>query len=233
MKALILMHAPYEGAGSFGEVLRDNGATITTVRLYEEPDSPLSEQDHDLILSLGGLMDAGAEDGPSWLGRELEMLGRAARDGRKVLGVCLGAQLLARGLGAQMRPGTAAEIGFDPIELTEEGRDDPVLAGLKPTEPVLHWHGDTFDLPEKSVLLASSATTRNQAFRFGRYAYGLQFHLEMTRADLQEWFEQPAVLEELVAHGGNAEALLAQLEEHEKRLRWLCTSVLNRLLNLL
>ena len=85
MKALILMHAAYEGAGSFGEVLRDNGASITTIRFDEDPEAPLSGQDHDLILSLGGPMDAGAVAGPPWLSREVEMLGRAARGGRKVL----------------------------------------------------------------------------------------------------------------------------------------------------
>lgn len=235
MKALILMHAAHEGPGSFGEVLQDNGASVTTVKFHENPDAYPVEKDFDLLLSLGGPMDSGDVANHPWLARETEMLGRAARDGKKVLGICLGSQILARGLGASVRPGTAREIGYAPIQLTDEGRDDPILAGLKPTETVLHWHSDQFEIPTGAVRLASSDATENQGFRLGRHAYGLQFHLEVNRALLEEWLANPAVRQELESTPGapSADQLLAAAEEHEKRLRWLCTSVLSRLVNLI
>ncbi len=233
MKALILMHAPYEGPGSFGEVLRDSGASVTTVRLYETPDAPLVETEFDLIISLGGPQDADDVTTHPWLARETEMLARAARDGRKVLGICLGSQILARALGATVRRGSSPEIGFSPIQVSDRGNNDPILAGLKETETVMHWHQDTFDLPEGAVHLASSEFTPNQAFRLGRYAYGLQFHLEVTPELLAEWLENPAVRQQLVDNGGSPEQLLEQSKEHDKRLRWLCNSVLSRLVHLM
>ncbi len=233
MKALILMHAPYEGPGSFGEVLRDGGASVTTVRLYETPDAPLVETEFDLIVSLGGPQDADDVATHPWLARETEMLARAAREGRKVLGICLGSQILARALGATVRRRSAPEIGFSAIELSDQGNDDPILAGLKHTETVLHWHQDTFDLPAGAVHLASSEFTPNQAFRLGRHAYGLQFHLEVTPELLAEWLENAAVRQQLVDGGGSPERLLEQANEHDKRLRWLCNSVISRLVHLL
>jgi len=233
LKALILMHAPYEGPGSFGEVLRDSGASVTTVRLYETPDAPLVETEFDLIVSLGGPQNADDVATHSWLARETEMLARAAREGRKVLGICLGAQILARALGATLHLGTAREIGFSPIEVSEEGKGDPILAGLKEAETVMHWHQDTFDLPKGAVQLASSAITPNQAFRLGRHAYGLQFHLEVTPELLAEWLDNSAVRQQLLDSGGSPETLMEQSKQHEKRLRWLCNSVLSRLVHLM
>ncbi len=233
LKALILMHAPYEGPGSFGEVLRESAASVTTVRLYETPDAPLVETGFDLILSMGGPQNADDVTTHPWLAREAEMLGRAARSGRKVLGICLGSQILARGLGATVRHGGNLEIGFSPIHLNDQGQGDAILVGLKETETVMHWHQNTFDLPEGAVLLASSAVTPHQAFRLGRHAYGLQFHLEITPELLTEWLENPAVHQQLLDHGGTAEEMLEQAKLHEKRLRWLCSSVLHRLLHLM
>lgn len=233
MKALILMHAACEGAGSFGEVLRDNGASATTVALHDTPDVPLSEEGYDLLLSLGGPASAVETGGPPWLARETEMLARAVHGGCKVLGICLGSQILARALGAELRKAQGFEIGYRPVRLSAEGREDPVLAGLKETETVLHWHQDTFALPDGAVLLASSDTTVHQAYRVGRHAYGLQFHMEVTPDLLAEWLEQPAVRQQASQAGESLETLLELSREHDKRLSWLCNSVLTRLINLM
>jgi GMP synthase-like glutamine amidotransferase len=227
------MHAPYEGAGTFGEVLQDGGASLTTVKLYETTDAPLSESGFDLILSMGGPQDADDLAGHSWLARETEMLARAVQGGCKVLGICLGAQILARALGAELRKAQGYEIGFHPIRRTEQGGDDPILAGLKDSETVMHWHQDTFELPDGAVLLASSDATAQQAYRVGRHAYGLQFHLEVTPEHLAEWLENPGVRQQLLDAGGSPERLLEESQEHDRRLRWLCNSVLSRLVNLM
>jgi GMP synthase-like glutamine amidotransferase len=117
--------------------------------------------------------------------------------------------------------------------VSDQGQNDPILAGLKETETVMHWHQDTFDLPPGAVHLASSEITRNQAFRLGRHVYGLQFHMEVTPELLAEWLEDSAVQQQLVDSGGSPERLLEQSKEHDKRLRWLCHSVLNRLVHLM
>lgn len=234
MEILILTHAPFEGPGFFGEVLSDHGSTVRTVAMHEDPGALPDGTGADVILAMGGPLRATDDAAHPWLLREAEFLGRAAREGRKVLGICLGAQILARGLGASVRPGTP-EIGYGPVDLADEGKEDPVLAGLRSPETVLHWHGDIFDLPANAVGLASTPATPNQGFRLGRHAYGLQFHLEVGREQMERWLAEPAMREQLAATLGapSPDQLLAQAAAHEKRLSWLCSSVMNRLFNLL
>ena len=234
MEILVLTHAPHEGTGFFGDVLSDHGSTVRTVALHEDPSALPDHTGADVILAMGGPISAVDDAGHPWIAREAEFLARAARSGRKVLAICLGAQILARGLGATLRRGEP-EIGYAPIELNEAGKGDPVLAGFRSPETVLHWHGETFDLPRDAVRLASSARTENQAFRLGRHAYGLQFHPEVGRALMEEWLAAPSMRQGLTATPGapSPDQLLAQAEQHEKRLSWLCSSMVNRLSNLL
>ncbi len=112
------------------------------------------------------------------------MISQMVSSGRPVLGVCLGAQLLAKSLGARVYPGPCSEIGYGSVELTADASTDPLFAGCDPEIPVFHWHGDTFTLPTGATLLASSSIYPHQAFRVGRSAYALQFHLE---ADDETW----------------------------------------------
>ena len=235
MEILILTHAPHEGPGFFGDALSDHGSTVRTLAFHEDPSALAGAGGADVILSMGGPMDATDDASHPWLAREAEFLGRAAREGRKVLGICLGAQILARGLGATVRRAAAPEIGYAPIALADPGKDDPVLAGLRSPETVLHWHRDTFELPPDAIRLASSGSTPEQAYRLGRHAYGLQFHLEVGRSLMEEWLAVPSVRAELEATPGapSPGRLLEQAAEHEKRLSWLCSSVINRLLNLI
>lgn len=235
MEVLLLTHAAHEGPGAFGDVLSDHGASLRTVAFHETPDARPDPGGADLILSMGGSMAATDDAAHPWLSWEAELLATAAREGRKVLAVCLGAQILARGLGADVYPGEGPEIGFAPVTLNGEGTDDPILAGLRSPETVLHWHRDTFSLPKNAVCLASSARTPNQAFRLGRHAYGLQFHIEVGREMMASWLAVPAVQQDLAASPGapTPEQLLAGAAEHQKRLTWLCSSVLNRLANIL
>ena len=135
------------------------------------------------------------------LAAEREWLAEAVEREMPVLGICLGAQLLARALGAEVRPGGAPEIGFAPVEIADP--DDPVLGGLAPRAEVLHWHGDVFDLPEGAQHLASSERTACQAFRAGN-AWGVLFHPEADYALVEAWLEVPTMIEEAVAALGDA-----------------------------
>ena len=153
------------------------------------------------------------------------------RAGRPFWGSCLGAQLLAASLGARVYAGPAPEVGVLAVELTEAGRSDPVLGALPPRIDTLQWHGDTFDLPDGGVLLASSPAYPHQAFRVGRAAYAVQFHVEVTEAMGEEWAAVPAYAEyaDRVLGPGGSDRLLAEfrvsspvMQEHARALfeRW-------------
>ncbi|MHB9149911.1 MAG: type 1 glutamine amidotransferase [Thermoleophilia bacterium] len=145
----------------------------------------------DGLVALGGPMSVYDHVQVEGLDDSLGLLRAAVHADTPILGICLGAQLLAWTLGAQVRPGYVTgrrkEIGWFPVDLTERGRVDPAFHGFDARRPVFHWHGDTFDLPEDARLLASSRMYPNQAFRWGRWAYGIQFHVEVTPALVEEW----------------------------------------------
>ena len=142
--------------------------------------------DPDLLVVLGGPIGAYEEAPYPFLIRELQLLEQRLAQERPTLGLCLGAQLMARALGARVYPGKGKEIGWSPLALTPAGRAS-CLRHLDVT-PVLHWHGDTFDLPERAQRLASTDLTENQAFAWGRAALALQFHAEAAGPMLERWF---------------------------------------------
>jgi GMP synthase (glutamine-hydrolysing) len=142
---------------------------------------------------MGGPMNVDEVDRYPRLMAERDWLVEAARQEMPILGICLGAQLLARALGAEVRPGERAEIGFAPVEIRDHA--DPILGALAPTTSVLHWHGDVFELPDGAVPLASSEQTELQAFRHGN-AWGLLFHPEADTSLVEAWLAEPQVAEE-------------------------------------
>ena len=147
----------------------------------------------DGVVALGGPMSVYHHAEVEGLDDSLRLLRTAVHADIPILGICLGAQLLAWSLGGQVRAGMVLgrrkEIGWFPVTLSERGRVDPLFHGFDESEPVFHWHGDTYDLPEGCWSLASSRLYPQQAFRWGRWAYGLQFHLEVTPAMVEEWVE--------------------------------------------
>jgi GMP synthase-like glutamine amidotransferase len=219
-KVLVLQHIACEPPGVYEDVLLERGATIHRVELDEG--DPLPDwRNFDAIIAMGGPMSVNDEAELPWLRAEKTLIGEAVRAGKPYFGACLGVQLLAASLGARVFPGPTPEVGLLPVALTPEGKADPVFAGAPDELLTFQWHGDTFDLPEGAVLLASSPVYPHQAFRWGKSAYGVQFHLEISRALAEQWLEVPAYARALtqVLGPGSAPQIIQQIADYEARLR--------------
>lgn len=179
-------HAPHEGPGLIAEVLADAGVDMVVAQL-ERGDTLAAPGTLGGVVVMGGAMGVHDTDAYPWLEAERRWITQAVEAGVAVLGVCLGAQQLAAALGAAVTTGPSPEVGVDDVELTTEGRSDPVLGPEGDRMKVIHWHADTFEIPAGAVHLASGPRYRNQAFRHGRLAYGLQFHIEVDDAMADAW----------------------------------------------
>jgi GMP synthase (glutamine-hydrolysing) len=189
VRALVLQHIACEPPGVFEDVLRERGAELHRVELYEG--QPLPDwREFDAVVAMGGPMSVNDGAELPWLADEKRAIGEAVRSGTPYWGVCLGVQLLAASLGARVYAGPEPEVGLLPVSLTAEARSDPVFAEAPHDLVTLQWHGDTFDLPDGAVRLASSPAYPNQAFRYDR-AYGVQFHLEVSAEMAREWAAVP------------------------------------------
>jgi GMP synthase-like glutamine amidotransferase len=197
----------------YEDVLLERGAAIERVELDEGERVP-DGRAFDAIVAMGGPMSVNDEDTLPWLAEEKAFISEAVRARTPFWGVCLGVQLLAASLGARVYTGEEPEVGLLPVDLTEEGRSDPLFGELPRRLITLQWHSDTFDLPAGAVRLASSPSYPNQAFRFAN-AYGVQFHLEVSNEMAREWAAVPvyAVALERVLGPGNAEELVEQVEQ--------------------
>lgn len=190
----ILQHVEWEGPGLIAAEAQGRGLHTDIRRLDLGVGLPQPDDVEGLVV-MGGPMGAYETDKHPSLAAECNLITELVRRDCPVLGVCLGAQLLAQALGARVFPGHGPEIGFGFVELTAEGKRDALFGPNGPSVPVFHWHGDTFDLPEGSTLLASSTEYPHQAFRFGSCAYGLQFHIEPDSDTWSAWHEHlPPVL---------------------------------------
>jgi GMP synthase (glutamine-hydrolysing) len=225
MRVVAFRHVPHEGLGLIEPVLRQRGIEIVCADLYNEGAAVPLIRGTDGLIFMGGPMSA--NDPLPYLEREMHIMRDAAGRGQAILGVCLGAQLLAKALGAGVRRNPLPEIGWFEIELTEAGAADPLLGAMNRTETVLHWHGDTFDLPEGAVWLARSERCANQAFRVGTNSYGFQFHLETTPEMIADWCAQD--MESAAQCGGTRELNTAIDPQHNReRLAYLAGLVFGR-----
>lgn len=205
MNVLVLQHIACEPPGVFEDVLLERRATLHRVELDEGEALPRTLDGIDAIVAMGGPMSVNDEHDHPWLVAEKALIAAAVRSGMPFWGSCLGVQLLASSLGAEVVRGAAPEVGVLPVEATAAGLVDPVFAGLSWPLPTLQWHQDTFDLPEGATLLATSPAYPHQAFRVGRLAYGVQFHVEVDEAMADAWARVPAYIasaDEVLGTGG-------------------------------
>ena len=178
MRAHYIQHVPFEGLGSIKPWLRDAGYEISRSALYRSDEFP-DLGTVDLIIVLGGPMSVNDEGEFPWLIEEKRFIRDAIEDGKPVLGICLGAQLIATSLGARVYRNHCKEIGWFPVQGIHRSGSSRIFSFPSDIE-VFHWHGETLDLPRDAILLAGNEACQNQAFQIGRKVIGLQFHLETT-----------------------------------------------------
>lgn len=189
MKVLILKQVEIEGPGIIGNCLTGGQIPHQILNLEQDPLFPKLD-DFTHIVLLGGPMNVYEEDRYPFLRGEDLFIKEALQRGKKILGICLGAQLIAKALGATVRKSAVREIGWYHIQLTEEGKTDPLFSHMPESFAAFQWHEDTFDIPKSARLMATSYPVFHQAFRYGEGAYGLQFHLEVTPEMIHDWMKE-------------------------------------------
>jgi GMP synthase (glutamine-hydrolysing) len=210
-KGLIVRHVPYEGIAGFRAPIEAAGYDLDRFDVTDPGFWELDLTAPDLVVVLGGPMGVYEREAHPWIGCEIDRLAKRIERRLPTLGVCLGAQMIAAAMGAEVRAGPVKEVGFAPLALHEAGEDSPLrhVAGV----PVLHWHGDTFDLPEEVDLLASTAAYPHQAFRRGAALLALQFHAEMGEdVRFEAWLDGGA--DYAAQAGTSVERLRAEHDAH-------------------
>lgn len=190
-KILVFQHVPYEPLGTLDPLLKESGFRIRYVNFGRQPESRPTLEKYAALIVLGGPMNADQIDCFPNLITEVEIIREAVQRDMSILGVCLGAQLLAKALGGSVTRNAAPEIGWYDVELTEAGSKDPVLSAFSPVQQVFQWHEDGITLPSDAIRLARSPASAVQAFRHGKHAYGFQFHLEANRPLIERWLAVP------------------------------------------
>ena len=205
---MIVKNIASEGPGTIGDFLEDRNMAYSILEIYDCKAEIPDIRNYSCLVVMGGPMAVYEIDEHQHLSIEVAMIRAFIKSKKPVLGICLGAQLVAYALGADVYPGSKVEIGWKRVEITKDGMDDPVVSNISvnndPYAEVFQWHGDTFDLPNNSVRLSSSEEYRNQAFRYKENVYGLQYHIEVTPEIIKGWFinEQSVNLEDMLRETG-------------------------------
>jgi GMP synthase (glutamine-hydrolysing) len=214
MAILVLRHEPFEHLGHFARNLDRSDIPFTYIELGQS----ISTDEYTGVIIMGGPQSA--NDADPGLAAEMRLIREAVDRGVPILGVCLGAQLIAKALGARVFRNPSKEIGWAPVYFTEAAKDDPLFGGFASPTTFFHWHGETFDLPPGAQWLAYSDLCRHQAFRYGTTVYGVQFHPEITPEMIVDWSAQPA-------NCGDVDALSAPLDPHAVDSETLAQTVLD------
>ncbi|PWD98145.1 type 1 glutamine amidotransferase [Marinilabilia rubra] len=188
LKIHCFQQAPFEDPGYIKDWIDKKGHSLSYTRFYKDFELP-SIYDYDCLVIMGGPMGVSDEDKYPWLADEKKAIKEAIENNKKVLGICLGSQLIASVLGARVYKNPETEIGWFDVSLTEEGHKEDLLDSFPSTFKVFQWHGDTFELPEGARHLASSEVCKNQAFIYKENVVGLQFHFEVTHDSLEQMLD--------------------------------------------
>jgi GMP synthase (glutamine-hydrolysing) len=232
---LVCQHVPYEPLGTLNPLLKRSGYRIRYVNFGRHPDARPSMDGYSGLVVLGGPMNVDEADRYPHLDVEADLIRAAIDRDLPVLGICLGAQLIAKALGAAVRRNHEKEIGWYPLCTTEHARNDPVFSHFEFTEQVFQWHGDTFDIPDGAVHLAATESCANQAFRYGENVYGLQFHLEFDEPMIDRWLRVPHHVEEISSTAGriDPETIRRETPRHIGRLKTLSERVFGEFVRIL
>lgn len=206
---VVVRHAANEGLGLLGTVLRDAGIQHRTVDFSNGDGASMDLRGAGGLIILGGAASVCELSRYPHLADECAMVEQAITGGMPVLGICLGAQIIAHALGARVYHGDRREVGWGSVTLTDDAQNDPLFVGRPSPMDVFHMHGDTYDLPSDAHLLARSDLYEHQAFEWGAQAYGFQFHLEFTDSMVERLMADPEVREYVTAAGADPEALAA------------------------
>ncbi len=192
MPILIVKNTANEGPGTIEDFLKEKGLQYDVVDIFDCHSEIPDVREYSHLVIMGGPIAVYEMDDHGFMSFESAMIRAFIKTERPVLGICLGAQMIAYAIGSEVYPGDKKEVGWYSVDITDEGMSDPVFSALAvkggPVAEVFQWHGDTFDLPKNAVKLASSEAYPNQAFRFGDNVYALQFHIEVRPDMIQDWF---------------------------------------------
>jgi len=233
-KLLVCQHVAFEILGTLNPLFKRAGFRLRYINFGRHPDvRPSLDGYHGLIL-LGGPMGVHDVDTHPHLETEVDLIRQALDREMPILGICLGAQLIAKALGAQVRPNPEKEIGWYDVNQTPAAKSDPLLSHFSDTEKVFQWHGDTFDIPRGAVHLAQSPACTNQAFRYGDNVYALQFHLEVDQPLIERWLRVPIHRCEIESLNGqiDPERIRAETAVHLDRLTALSERAFGELVTL-
>lgn len=233
-RLLVFQHVAAEPLGTLDPLIRRRGHRVRFANFERHPDALPNVDRYRGLVVLGGPMNVEDHAHRAHLLTEMRAIERMLHQGKPVLGICLGAQLLAHVLGAPVRPHPRPEVGWYPLHATDAGRADPVLAPLGEVAPVFQWHRYSFDLPAGATHLARTEQCEAQAFRYGDNAYGFQFHLEMDERLIDRWLANPAYREELAdfGHATDEATIRAHTREHIDAMKARADAVFNGFLDL-
>lgn len=233
-KLLVFQHVPYEILGTFDPLLRAAGFRIRYLNFVRNPSPKINIQNYNGIIVLGGPMNVDETNQYPHLLCELKLLDEALKAQIPIFGICLGAQLTAKVLGAKVTKNPRKEIGWYNVFPTPQAKTDPLFSHLKPVQKVFQWHGDTFDIPKGAQHLATTNTCENQAFRYGDNVYGLQFHLEVDTKLIQQWLKRPAYIQEIQQNTDTTPNIIeSETFSHIQNSQILSNAIFNEFITLL